>query len=465
LKLLPEALPRSNEIHVDARVLLFTLGASVLAGILFGLVPAFKSARDNIQGTLRESGRGLTGARHRTQSAFVAMEMALAVVLLVAAGLMIRSIDKIWAVDPGFDPTNVSYFSFSTAQPLGTTPDAIRQSYRRIHDAIAAVPGVESVSISGGSTPMYTDSELPFWLEGEAKPTSQADMKESLFFAIEPDYLKLMKIPMKRGRFLTPSDTSGAPLVTVIDERFAKQFFGDQDPIGKHVNFAILNTTAEIVGIAGHQNQWGLDADSANPIQAQCYLSLQQMPDSLLSVFDRGSNGMVRTSYAQTDVTQSLSRAVQSVSGDSVVYDVQSMNTIISATLATKRFAMALLAVFSVLAIVLASIGTYGVISYIVGQRTHEIGIRMALGAERSTVVTMVLRQAGQMAVFGVVAGLLAAAVLGRLMASMLFGVSFYDALTFGTVAAILLAVALAACWIPAHRASRVDPVVALRYE
>ena len=312
---------------------------------------------------------------------------------------------------------------------------------------------------------MVTDSELPFWLEGEPKPTSQADMKLSLYFEIEPDYLKVMKVPLKRGRFLTQSDTAGAPVVTVIDERFAKQFFGDQDPIGKHINFGILDQTAEIIGIAGHENEWGLDSDSSNSIQAQCYLSFEQIPDSLLSAFDRGANGVVRTSYAQTDVATSLRHALQTVSSDSVVYDVESMNGTISDSLATKRFAMALLGVFALLAMMLSSIGIYGVISYIVGQRTHEIGIRMALGAERSTVVTMVLRQAGQMAVFGVVAGLLAAALLGRLMAGMLFGVSFYDALTFSTVAGILLALALAACWIPAHRTSRVDPMVALRHE
>jgi len=465
LKVLPEALPRANEIRLDARVLLFTLGASVVAGILFGLVPAFTSARSDIHGTLRKGGRGLSVARHPTQSTFVATEMALAVVLLIAAGLMIRSLTKIWRVDPGFDPNNVVSFSFSTAQSLGATPDAIRQSYRQIHDAIASVPGVESVSLSGASTPMVTDSELPFWLDGEPKPTSQADMKLSLYFAIEPDYPKVMKVPLKRGRFLSQSDLAGAPVVTVIDERFAKQFFGNQDPIGKHINFGIVDQTAEIIGIAGHENQWGLDSDSSNSIQAQCYLSFEQIPDSLLSAFDRGANGVVRTSYAQTDVATSLRHALQTVSSDSVVYDVESMNGTISDSLATKRFAMALLGVFALLAIVLSSIGIYGVISYIVGQRTHEIGIRMALGAERSTVVTMVLRQAGQMAVFGVVAGLLAAALLGRLMASMLFGVSFHDALTFSTVACVLLAVALAACWIPAHRASRVDPMVALRHE
>jgi predicted permease len=465
LKVLPEALPRASEIHLDVRVLLFTLGASVFAGILFGLVPAFKSARSDIQGTLREGGRGLSAARHRTQSAFVAMEVALSVVLLVAAGLMIRSSIKIWSVDPGFDPNNVVFFSFGSAQSLGASPDAVRQSYRQIHDAIAAVPGVESVSLSGASIPMETDSELPFWLEGESKPASQADMKPSLFFAIQPDYLKVMKVPLKRGRFLTPSDTAGASVVTVIDERFAKQYFGNQDPIGKHIHLTIVNESAEIVGIVGHQNQWGLDSDSSSSIQAQCFLSLEQMPDALLSAFDRGASGVVRTRYAQTDVAASLSRAMQTVSSASVVYDVESMNGIISDSLATKRFAMALLGVFAVLAIVLSSIGIYGVISYIVGQRTHEIGIRIALGAKRSAVVTMVLRQAGQMAAFGLVAGLLAAAVLGRLMASMLFGVSFYDAFTFSTVAVILLAVALAACWIPARRASHVDPIVALRCE
>ena len=465
LKVLPEALPRATEIHLDARVLLFTLGASVLAGILFGLVPALRSAHTDIQGTLREGGRGLTGTRHRAQGLFVAMEMALAVVLLVAAGLMVRSLTKIWRVDPGFDPNNVATFSFSTAQPLGANPDAIRQSYRQIHDAIAAVPGVESVSLSGGSNPMQSDSELPFWLEGEAKPTSQAEMKISLFFIIQPDYLKVMKIPLKRGRFLTNSDTIHSPFVTVIDERFAKLYFGNQDPVGKHINFSILNLSAEIVGIAGHQNQWGLDSDSTNAIQAQCYFSFEQMPDSLISAFPRGADGMLRTSYAQTDIAASLSRALQTVSTDSVVYNVESMNGIISDSLAAKRFAMALLGVFALLAVVLSSIGIYGVISYMVGQRTHEIGIRMALGAERSTVVAMVLRQAGQMVLFGVVVGLLAAALLGRLMASMLFGVSFYDALTFVTVAAVLLAVALAACWIPAQRASNVDPIIALRYE
>jgi predicted permease len=465
LKVLPEALPRANEIHLDARVLLFTLGASVFAGILFGLVPAFKSARSDIQGILREGGRGLSGARHRTQSAFVAMEMAFAVVLLVAAGLMIRSSIKIWSVDPGFDPNNVAFFSFGTAQSLGATPDAVRQSYRQIHDAIAAVPGVESVSLSGASTPMETDSELPFWLEGESKPASQADMKPSLFFAVQPDYLKVMKVPLKRGRFLTQADTSGAPIVAVIDEAFAKQFFANQDPIGKRVNLAVVNRSAEIVGVVGHQNQWGLDSDSSNSIQAQCFLSLEQMPDSIISAFDRGASGVVRTSYAQSGVATSLARALHTVSSDSVVYDVESMNGIISDSLANKRFAMALLGVFAVLAIVLSSIGIYGVISYIVGQRTHEIGIRMALGANRSTVATMVLREAGLMAVLGLVAGLLTAAVLGRLMAGMLFGVSSYDALTFSTVAVLLLAVALAACWIPARRASHVDPIIALRYE
>jgi predicted permease len=465
VRLLPEALPRAEEIHVDARVLLFTLCASIVVGVLFGLVPALRSSRNNLQSTLREGGRSVTGAHHRTQGALVAMEVALSVVLLVAAGLMIRSLTKIWQVDPGFDPNNVFFFNFGTAQPLGTTSDAVRQSYLQIHDAIASVPGIESVSLSGASTPMGGDSEIPFWLEGEPKPASQSEMKLSLFFAIQPDYLKVMKIPLKRGRFLTRSDTSNAAFVAVIDDRFAKQFFGNQDPIGRRINLSILNKTAEIVGLVGHQNEWGLDSDSTNAVQAQICFSIAQLPDSMMSAFDRGANGLVRTSYSKSDIAAALSRAVRTVSADSTVDGVEPMNGVIADSLATKRFAMALLGVFALLAIGLSSIGIYGVISYIVGQRTHEIGIRIALGAKRSEVVTMVLLQAGRMIVVGEVVGLVAAAALGWLMSSMIFGVSFYDALTFFTVSAALLGVALAACWIPAYRASRVDPMVALRYE
>jgi predicted permease len=465
IKVLPEALPRAEEIHIDGRVLLFTLCASLLAGILFGLVPAFKTYRTDIHETLKEGGRGGSGARHRTQSIFVVVEMAMALVLLVGAGLMIRSLARLWNTDPGFDPHNVVTLNFASAQPLGATPAGTRAAFQRLHDVIAGVPGVQAVSLTVGSSPMQSDTDLPLWLEGEAKPASQSEMKTSLLYATQSDYLQVMKTPLKRGRFLMESDNENAAPVIVIDDQFAKRYFGDKDPIGKHVNFSILNMTAEIVGIVGHVKQWGLDSDATGPIQAQCYMPMSQIPDSILSLLEHGTGAVVRATGAPLALMSSITNAVQGVNSQIVVYGPETMSDVISDSLAQKRFAMVLLGVFAALAVVLSSVGIYGVISYIAGQRTQEIGIRMALGAGRGTVLRMMLSQAGKMAMIGVVIGLVAALGLARLMASMLFGVSTHDPLTFLAVAVLLLAVALAACYVPARRATRIDPMVALRYE
>ncbi len=464
LRLLPDALPRPEEVHLDGHVLLFTLGASMLAGILFGLIPALKTSGTNIQGTLKEGGRG-TSERHRTQGVIVAVEMALAVMLLAGAGLMIRSLGKLWSVHPGFEARGVLNFDLTASKPLGNTPAATRSAFRKLHDAIAAVPGVESVSLTAGSSPMWSDSELPLWLEGEAKPPSQSEMKNSLFYVVQPDYLKVMQIPLKRGRFLTESDSETAPMVIVIDEEFARQFFGNRDPIGQHVNFSILNTTAEIVGVVEHVKQWGLAEDSNSPVHAQCYFSLPQIPDSFLTLFAHEVDVMARTRPDFPSNAHPIISGVHSVNGDIVVYDLRNMTDVMAESIAAQRFAMTLLGVFAALATVLASVGIYGVISYISGQRTHEIGIRMALGAKRADVLRMVLSQAGKMAALGVGIGLLASFGLTRLMSSLLFGVSTHDPITFSAVALVLIPVALAACYIPARRASSVDPIVALRYE
>jgi predicted permease len=465
IKVLPDALPRAAEIHLDVRVLLFTLGVSLLSGLLFGLAPALKTSNPGVSETLKEGGRGGSGARHRAQSVFVSMEMALAVVLLVAAGLMIRSLANLWNTDPGFDARNVMNFNFATARPLGATPAASRAAFRDLHDSISAVPGVAAASLSEGSSPMEDDSELPFWLEGEAKPASQTDMKLTLFYLTQPDYLQVMKIPLKRGRFLAASDNENAPLVVVIDEQFAKLYFNGRDPIGRHVNLDIINKSAEIVGIVGHIKQWGLDADARSSTQAQSYLPIAQLPDSLLSIFGHGTRVVVRVDGAPLATMDAIRHTLAGVNGEMVVYGTESMSDVILDSLATKRFAMILLGVFASLALLLASIGIYGVISYVVGQRTREIGIRMALGAEQGSVLRMVLLQAGKMVVVGLAIGLAAAVGLTRLMASMLFGVSPVDPETLLGVAVLLTLVSLLACWIPARRAARVDPLVALRYE
>jgi predicted permease len=349
---------------------------------------------------------------------------------------------------------------------LGTNPAAILASFRQLHDAIAAVPGVQAVSLKIGSSPMAGDSEVPLWLDTEAKPASQQEMKSALFYSTQPDYLRIMKIPLQRGRFLTETDNEHAPFVTVIDERFAKKYFGDANPIGHHVHFEILDKTAEIVGVVGHVKQWGLDESSGGvSIEAQCYFSLTQTPDSLLPLMAHGIEGVARSEENVPANLSGITQALQSVNSQIVIYDTHTMLSIISDSLATQRFAMILLGIFAALATLLSCVGIYGVISYIVAQRTNEIGIRMALGAGRANVLRMVLRQAGRMALIGVATGLIIAFALTRLMASMLFGISAHDPLTFLGVALLLTLVALAACYIPARRATRVDPMVALRYE
>jgi predicted permease len=465
IKFLPDALPRAEEIHLDGRVLLFTLAASVLAGFLFGLIPALKISGTDVHEKLKEGGRGGSGTRHRTQGMIVAVEMALALVLLTGAGLMIRSMAKLWDTSPGFDPHNAMSFNLAASQPLGKTPDEIRATFRQLRDVIAAVPGVQAVALKVGSSPMEGDSDLPLWLDTEPKPTSQSEMKVSLFYATQPDYLKAMGIPLLRGRFLADSDSEKAPFVTVIDEQFAKRYFGDSDPIGRHLNFGILNATAEIVGIVGHIKQWGLDSDATATVQAQCYFPLAQVPDSLMSIISHGIRVVARTDQAMLGNMSPIGRAVGTVNSQIVVYGTETMDDVIAGSLAAKRFAMVLLGVFAALATVLSSVGIYGVISYIAGQRTHEIGVRIALGAERANVLRMMLTQAGKMALIGVAIGLIAASGLTRLMSSMLFGVSTQDPLTFLGVALLLTLVAMAACYVPARRATRIDPMVALRYE
>ncbi|HXY06247.1 MAG TPA: ABC transporter permease [Terriglobales bacterium] len=464
IRALPNALPRAEEIHLNGQVLLFTFGASMLAGILFGSIPAFKTCQTNLQETLKEGGRGASG-RHRGQGVIVAIEMALALLLLAGAGLMIRSLGKLWKVNPGFDARNVLSFDLNASKPLGDSPAGIRSAFRQLHDAMAAVPGVQSVSLTAGSSPMWGDSELPLWLEGEPKPASQSEMKNSLFYIAQPDYLKVMRIPLVRGRFFTEADNETAPAVIVIDEQFAKRFLGNRDPIGQRVHFGILNTTAEIVGIVGHVKQWGLDENEKSPVIAQCYFSLLQTPDSFLMMFAHGVEAVARIRGGLAENVGPISRAAQSVNGGIVVYRTSTMTDVIAQSLAAQRFAMMLLGVFAALATVLASVGIYGVISYIASQRTHEIGIRMALGAMQADVLRMVLSQAGSMAGLGVGIGLVLGLGLMRLMSSLLFGVSAHDPLTFLGVALLLILVALAACYVPAQRAAKVDPMVALRYE
>ncbi|TAM83926.1 MAG: ABC transporter permease [Acidobacteria bacterium] len=463
LRALPDVLPRVETVQLDGRVLLFTLAACLLTGILFGLAPALRTSTQNLQQTLKEGGRGTSAAHHRTQSAFVVAEVALALVLLAGAGLMVRTLMALWSVDPGFDPGHV--LGFRAAFPPVKSPDSIRAMWRQLQDKLEALPGIASASLTLGSMPTRSDSDLPFWLEGQPKPASNSQMKVSLFYLVQPDYLKVMKIPLVRGRFLNSTDTEHSPFVIVIDSNFARMYFHGQDPIGRQVHFDILDATAEIVGVVGHIKQWGLDENASSPVQAQCYMSVYQLPDQFIPLVASNLGFFVRTEGSPLAPADSIQRALHQINGHSVMYGVESMEGILSDSLSSRRFAMILMGVFAALALVMASIGTYGVISYLASQRTHEIGIRMALGAKRSDVLAMVVRKGVKLTLLGIGIGIAGSLVLTRFLSGMLYGVKPYDPLTLVLVSLVLMGVAFAACCIPARRASKVDPMVALRYE
>ncbi len=462
LKLLPETLPRAQEVHLGTHVLLFTLAVSVFAGILFGLAPALKASDRDVQETLKEGGRGSGHARHRLQSVFSVGEVALTFILLAGAGLMIRSLASLWNVDPGFDPHHV--LSFHISFPLGNeSPDAIRATLHRIQSRLAAVPGVQAVALSAGSRPLRNYSEVPFWLAGRPKPPAQAKMNWAQFYLVQPGYLDVMRIPLKRGRFFTSADSKHSPLVTVIDSRFAQIYFHGQDPIGKRINFDILNMTAEIIGVVGHVRQSGLDSDSS--LGPQCYLALPQLPDNLISTFRGDAAILLRSAGPPAAAIGAIREAVHQINSRAVMYDAETMDSILSDSLASRRFLMILLDIFAGLSVVLSCTGIYGVVSYAARQRTHEIGIRMALGARRGDVLRMVLGEGFQLALIGVAVGAAGALALTRFLSGMLFGVTPADPLTFTAAGLGLLGVALLACYIPARRAANVDPMVALRHE
>jgi predicted permease len=290
-------------------------------------------------------------------------------------------------------------------------------------------------------------------------------MSWTLSYVVQEDYLRVMGIPLERGRFFTAQDNEHAQHVVVIDDVFARKFFVDQDPIGKRVMLNNKGGAAEIVGVVGHVKQWGLDSDDKQALRAQLYFPYMQLPDEAVHLSSTGTGVLVRFEGDSQGAAAAIRSALKGMNSDQVMYGVQTMEEIIADSLAVRRVSMIVLGVFAALALGLASMGIYGVISYLVGQRTHEIGIRMALGAKQADILSMVLSEGLRMTLIGVAIGLLAALGLTRLMANLLFGVSATDPLTFAGVGMILTVVALAACYVPARRAMRVDPLIALRYE
>ncbi|MDQ3802767.1 MAG: ABC transporter permease [Acidobacteriota bacterium] len=466
LGVLPATLPRAEEIGLDGRVLFFAVVISLLTGVLSGLAPALKTSRRRLAETLKEGGRGAGSGRVRSQGIFVAVEMALALVLLIGAGLMIRSINALWSVDPGFRPDNVLTFGLNLSPSMRTaTPDAIRAAFRELSDELNSTPGVKAASFSAGATPLLEEDDLFFWLDGRPKPASQSEMDMALVSRVEPTYLAAMGISLKRGRFFTRQDDERSGPVAVIDEAFARKYFPNEDPLGKRIHLDDDQEPLRIVGVVGHVKQWGLTSDDTSSLQAQLYLPFRALSDDWVRGAVAGVRVVARSEGMSPALLDSIRRVVQSKNSQNVISTAQTMEEVIAGSLSAQRFSMTLLNAFAVVALLLASVGLYGVISYLVGQQTHELGIRLALGAQRKDVLRLILNHGMKMALGGVALGLVAALGLTRLLARMLYGVSTTDPATFGVITLLLLAVALVACFVPAWRATKVDPLVALRHE
>jgi predicted permease len=462
---LPGALPRASEVSLDSHVLLFTLVISLFAGIIFGLAPALKTSRVDLHEILKESGRGSSGVRHRLQGIFVVVEVAMALVLLVGAGLMLRSLAALWRVDPGFNPSNAITFVLSMPADSATTSAETRARLRHFDEKMHNISGVQAVSVTLGSRPMIHNSSEPFWIDGEPKPANIQDMHQAMFYLVESGFQPAMGVTLDRGRFITPQDDEHSPVVVDIDDIFARTYFPNENPIGKHIHLAVFNVEAEIVGVVGHVKQWGLDADPKSAIEAQFDYPFMQLPEKLMPLVADSVAVVLRTEGDPTAVMDSVRRAVNEIDSRDVVYNVQTLNEVVSNSFAARRLSMILLGIFAALALLLACVGIYGVISYLVGQRTHEIGVRVALGAQSNDVMRLIINHGAKMAVIGVAIGTATALALTRLMSNQLFGVSAHDPLTFTAVACLLILVSVAACYIPARRAMRVDPIVALRHD
>ena len=459
----PGALPRAQEIGLDPYVLLFTLGISILTGIVFGLAPAFHSSNVHPQESLKEGTRGSGGGRHRAEGVFVVVEVGLAVVLLTGAGLMMQSIWRLWQVDPKFNPHNVLTAEVALSPRVMASPAAIRLAYQQLLDRVAGIPGVQSAAISQIVPLGWRDSSIGYWVGAAAQPP-QDQMSAAVFTIPTPDYLRVMGIPLLSGRFFTNRDTPTSPPVVVIDDVMATHLFPGQEAVGKQINLMMLGPV-QVVGVVRHVKQWGLDSDDTSTIRDQMYFPFLQVPDPFMPEVVAGVILSVRTSPDPLSVVSAVRAQVAGPTEDQPLYAVQTMEQVIAGSLAERRFTMLLLIIFASTALVLAAVGIYGVMSYAVTRRTHELGVRMALGASRRTVLRLVLREGMVLAAIGTGVGLAAALGLTRFLASLLYGVRPADPVTLVAVALLLAGIALLACGVPAWRATKVDPMVALRYE
>lgn len=454
-------LPRAEQIGMDSRVLLFTLAAAVLTGIVFGLAPALRFSRSSMY----SSGRSIVAGRNVFRDLLVVTQVALTLPLLLSGALMVETLWNLRGVDPGFDPHNVLAMEVSFSPAAVSSGPSIRRAQKDLLRRLESIPGVESAAIVGNLPMSGDDSAAPIWAAGRPLPKDQNQMPIALLYSISPDYLRVMRIPLRRGRFIDEHDNDRSHPVMVIDEDTARAVFPGEDPVGKRVLVG-AGPSDEVIGVVGHVKHAGLDDDVYGKFHLQAYYPMIQLPDQFLKMVTAGTQTfVVRAKYDPLAVAAALRAAVHSVDPADAVSNVRPMDEIVTGTLASRRFLLALLGIFAAIALLLASVGIYGVISYSVSRRTREIGIRMALGARRSDILRSIVGQGALLSIAGIVLGIAASIFLTRFMSSVLFGVGKTDPLTFCAVAIALALVAIAASFLPALRGSRADPLAALRCE
>jgi putative ABC transport system permease protein len=452
----PKELPRAHEIRIDMPVLWFALGVSVLAGLLFGLVPALRASRVDLNETLKDMGRSTEGrSRFTYRNALVTIELALAFVLAMGAGLLGKSLVRLVNVDPGYDPHNVLTAGLFVYGDRYKKPEAELNFYEEVMQRLRATPGIESAAISS-NLPLLSFDRAAFHIQ-DRPLANNANAPSVDRYSVSPDYFQVMRIRLKRGRSFTDNDRTGAPLVAIISESCARVMFPGREALGQHIQMGGRHDDKEwatIVGIAGDIRQYGLDS----PSKTEAYLPVAQN-------LDYGFNLAVRTSGDPRRLEEAVRQVILSVDNTQPVFHIRPLETYVAESLASRRFTLVLLGLFGALALLLAAVGIYGVISYAVSLRTRELGIRMALGAARKDVLQMVLRQGLKLAATGLVLGFAASIVMTRFLTSLLFQVKPADGFTLAAVALTLAAVALLANYLPARRASSVDPNEALRCE
>ncbi len=458
---LPDGIPRLQEARVDAPVLLFTLTVSLLTGLLFGLFPALQASRPNLTEGLKEGERGSSGPRQRLRSVLVVAEVALTLMLLVGAGLLLQSFRRVLQVNTGFNARNVLAMRVSVNHP--DSPQGAN-FIEQLQQNVRALPGVKAVAVSDG-LPFGRDVNHPtFIIEGRPVTEKKAFCQR---YEVSPDYFQTMGIELLKGRLFTAEDTRDRPPVIVIDEVLARQHFPNEDPIGKRLKQTIGADTPslEIVGVVRHVEPYGLDRLEAGSGPAQFYTNFNQMPLPSLSKRPATINLLTRTEAEPLGLASAVRGQILALNKEQPVFNVRTMEQIVAQSVAARRFSMLLLTIFALVALALASLGIYGLLSYAVAQRAREIGVRMALGAQSGDVVKLVIGQGMKLALIGVAIGLVASLALTRTMKTLLFGISATDPMTFAGIALLLTFVALLACFVPARRATKVDPMIALRSE